>query len=123
MFKLRIQERKLASSYQEREKAQSKQIKPPSSLLLQSRERREDGIKMTSITALMVLGLWRSDRNITELRLTNTDVLTAFRREISVIQIGGKHERGYSISELHQAYQTLMNRMKKNKLKLKMEKK
>ena len=121
MFKLRIQERKLASSYQER--AQSKQIKPQSSLLLQSRERREDGIKMTSITALMVLGLWRSDGNITELRLTNTDVLTAFRREISAIQIGGKHARGYSISDFHQAYQTLLTRMKNNKLKLKMEKK
>ena len=123
MFKLRIQERKLASSYQEREKAQSKQIKPQSSLILQSRERREDGIKMTSITALMVLDLWRSDGNITELRLTNTDVLTAFRREISAIQFGGKHARGYSICDFHQAYQTLLTRMKNNKLKLKMEKK
>ena len=78
---------------------------------------------MTSRTALMVLGLWRSDGNITELRLTNTDVLTAFRREISAIQIGGKHARGYSISDFHKAYQTLLTRMKNNKLKLKMEKK
>ena len=78
---------------------------------------------MTSRTAVVVLGLWKSDRNITELRLTNTEVLTAFRREISVVQIGGKHARGYSISEFHQAYQTLITRMKNNKLKLKMEKK
>ena len=123
MFKLRIQNRKLSSSCEERdgERGQSKQNK--SSVLLQSRERREEATKMTSRTALMVLGLWSSDRNVTELRLTNTDVLTAFRREISVIQIGGKHARGYSISEFHQAYQTLITRMKNNKLKLKMEKK
>ena len=125
MFKLRIQNRKLSSSCQERdgERGQQKQIRSQSSVLLQSRERREEATKMTSRTALMVLGLWSSDRNVTELRLTNTDVLTAFRREISVIQIGGKHARGYSISEFHQAYQTLITRMKNNKLKLKMEKK
>ena len=98
-------------------------MKTQSSLLLQSRERREEATEMTSRTAVVVLGLWKSDRNITELRLTNTEVLTAFRREISVVQIGGKHARGYSISEFHQAYQTLITRMKNNKLKLKMEKK
>ena len=124
MFKvLRIQDRKLASSCQEAERGQSKQIKSQSSVLLQSRERREEATKMTSRTALLVLGLWSSERNVTELTLTNTEVLTAFRREISVIQIGGKHGRGYSISEFHQAYQTLIARMKNNKLKLKMEKK
>ena len=121
---LRNQNRKLATSCQERERGQSRQSKTQSSLLQKSRgERREEENKMTSRTALMVLGLWKSDRNITELRLTNTEVLTAFRREISVIQIGGKHARGYSISDFHEAYQTLLTRMKNNKLKLKMEKK
>ena len=122
MFELlRIQNRKLTNSCQEREAGQSKQSKTQSSLL--PRERRGEDKKMTSRTALMVLGLWKSDRNITELHLTNTDVLTAFRREISVIHMGEKHARGYSISEFHQAYLTLITRMKNNKLKLKMEKK
>ena len=116
---LRNQNIKLATSYQERERGQSRQSKTQSS----RGERREEDNKMTSRTALMVLGLWKSDRNITELRLTNTEVLTAFRREISVIHPGGKHARGYSIGDFHQAYQTLLTRMKNNKLKLKMEKK
>ena len=89
------------------------------SCLLQSRDGRADQKRMTKGKAVTVLGL--SERNVSCLILSSADLLTAFRREISVVQVGGRSERGYSIEDFHLAYQTLLTRMKNNKLKLRKE--
>ena len=80
---------------------------------------------MSKNEAVTVLSLWRfaslSGRKVGELVLTRADVLTAFRREISVVQLGGRDGRGYNVKDFHEAYQTLTTRMKNNKIKLKKE--
>ena len=71
--------------------------------------------RMTKGKAVTVLGL--SERNVSCLVLTTADLLTAFRREISVVE-GGRDE----LQDLHLAYTTLLTRVRNNKIKLRKEK-
>ena len=116
MFKLKAKQNDYSSC------ESAKGIRSPNSCLIQS---REGATKMTKNEAVTVLSLWRfaslSGRKVGELVLTRADVLTAFRREISVVQLGGRDGRGYNIKDFHEAYQTLTTRMKNNKIKLKKE--
>ena len=81
---------------------------------------------MSRGTAMTVLGLWKTrnpnERNVTEMIITQDEVMTAFRKEISSIQRGGRHERGYTRRDFQEACQTLTRRMKNNRLKLKLDK-
>ena len=81
---------------------------------------------MSRGTAMTVLGLWKTrntnDRNVTEMIITQDEVMTAFRKEISNIPRGGRHERGYTRRDFQEACQTLTRRMKNNRLKLKLDK-
>ena len=88
-----------------------------------SPEMRGEPTSMTKRTAVSVLGLWRREgmsgrSSVTKLVLTSADLLTAFRRELSVLECGGRDGRGYSRDDFQQAYNTLNSRMKNNKLKL-----
>ena len=77
---------------------------------------------MSRGTAMTVLGLWRTkqpDRDSYQMILTKTEVLRAFRREISNA-VGGYDDRGYSLIDFYEACQILMMKMKNNKLKLRM---
>ena len=48
--------------------------------------------------------------------------LLNFRKEISNMARGGRHERGYTKQDLQQACQTLTKKMKNNRIKLKIDK-
>ena len=104
-------------------KDSSCQRKINSCLLMPSPEMRGEPTSMTKRTAVSVLGLWRREgmsgrSSVTKLVLTSADLLTAFRRELSVLECGGRDGRGYSRDDFQQAYNTLNSRMKNNKLKL-----
>ena len=103
-----------------------------SKLQVKKSEELEDPICPTNTelmsrgTAMTVLGLWKTrnpnDRSVTELIITQDEVMTAFRKEISNIPRGGRHERGYTRRDFQEACQTLTRRMKNNRLKLKLDK-